>query len=60
MGTECQVNWKKSKSDSKAVPPKVMLGVPQGIALNLSTTLHLHRDLQPQFVHGGTPGGGSG
>lgn len=30
MGRECQVNWKNSQSDSKAVPPKVMFGDPKG------------------------------
>lgn len=30
MGRECQVNWKNSQSEYKAVPPKVMLGVPKG------------------------------
>lgn len=30
MDRECQINCKNSKSDFKAVPPKVMLGVPQG------------------------------
>lgn len=30
MGRECQLSWKNSQSECKAVPPKVMLGVPKG------------------------------
>lgn len=34
------MNWKNRQSHSKAVPPEVLLGVPEG-TLDLSTAIHL-------------------